>query len=1148
MTLEDLYREYPLGTKLGDEAQRIIYQTNWFMNALEFDPVTGEALPMALSEFLTRILRDASDEGLHDRLWKIVDYSEESFRRIVRALNEQPRTEHSRMHISRVREMDASSFMKLANRTGRTIREKLAVNPYVMSVRHFLSINLAENQLLKAYAIRLEELLSEREKAFDRPEPFLVDIRKWLRTDEARTISRWNNIPPNNVLLAHRDYRRIWNAWRWLQVLDDDIERDRRALQRRQNTMEFWNRAAAVFSNASALMADIPLEFSFDEFEIRTFKGLGLNFSFGKNYAVTLDDLAHMPEVKAAAVAAEPHEETEPVCIDLFPLEPIMATGKSVKKFGQKFVWQKWDCHGDTLDIVPLPTKGVWLNDRALTVTAEDLFVAGEKPTNALGLAARSFCSALKRRVPSAGIAWLVPDCANDFDLGELRRAVNSHYREAIPVPRSIAAIYQGLGRDIVNGKVYDGMSVVVIDMVGTRVFATRLVARAWSDDELRERVPQTGGFFWERHPIIELGEERGGNFSQLGMIATLDAQRRWVRSQEDASSRERVDIMKRYAQDARFVNDRVILLSGSPVVGGLELAQYQKLAGGIPLWRDILPDLSIGAPTSTGEIVKVALVSQKTSDRDIVPIPGYERKIKIDDDERVTLPAGKSSYRFKVFQGTGAGQLRYCAVVSCPQLFPYPQNIHCGLELTYRYGANDPYTLRLKPMEELPGLPASFDVEWKLISADDVDLDSMPTPGFPKASSWIEFEHFRGKYNSDTSLVEQLWLGVDQMEQYLKFLRGEPSNRKTQQFPGDVLWQTDQRGRSYFVANVSGVPVLFYEDRFKDLPDNLEEISFDIKFRFDVESRRRYYVANNISVGQSLPERPQWLFSKLRFPMSVMFAVCRDDVRPPKLEDTVSRGLMVASQLLNEEGVPQVIADEALLFLSYFPDLTACQIEPLLREIVHGEKPNRFMIYRFMSCSKAVGVALGGLQEKWQSDIYESVLSLLNRDVNWTASALKVLSIALWRDAGLIYRLSAGQIRRISLAVDPAIRSDKDRIFAAMNKSDKPRELKSAVNTLRAHLELMLALLRARGSEDVAIKKLLVPNGDIAQLFEQTIDDHVMPLIAQNIQMVSNLELNVVKPEAYRNTPDLIYALKMYLTGDSGADSIVIERNAGGE
>lgn len=1137
MTLEELYREYPLGTKLGDEARQLISQTNWFLSALEFDPVTGEALPMSLSEFLTRILRDDSDDGLHDRLWKIVDYSEESFRRIVRVLNEQPRTEHAKMHISRVREMDASSFMKLANRTGRTIREKLSVNPYVTSVRHFQSIDLAENQLLKAYAIRLEELLSEREKAFDRPEPFLVDIRKWLRTEEARTISRWNNIPPNNVLLAHRDYRRIWNAWRWLQALDDDIERDRRALQRRQNTMEFWNRAAAVFSNASALMADIPLEFSFDEFEVRTFKGLGLNFSFGKDYAVALDDLTHMPEVKATAVAAEPREETEPVCIDLFPLEPIMATGKSVKKFGQKFVWQKWDCHGDALDIVPLPTKGVWLNDRALTVTAEDLFIAGEKPTNVLGLAARSFCSALKRRVPSAGIAWLVPDCANDFDLGELRRAVNSHYREAIPVPRSIATIYQELGRDIVNGKVCDGMSVVVIDMVGTRVFATRLVARAWSDDELLERVPQTGGFFWVRHPIIELGEERGGNFSQLGMIATLDAQRRWVRSRGDASSREQVDVMKRYARDPRFARDRIIILGGSPVVGGLKLAQYQKLAGGIPLWRDILPDLSIGAPTSTGEIVKVALVSQKTSDRDIVPIPGYERKIKIDDDERVTLPAGKSSYRFKVFQGTGAGQLRYCAVVSCPQLFPYPQDIRCGLELTYRYGANDPYTLRLKPMEELPGLPASFDVEWKLISADDVDLDSMPTPGFPKASSWIEFEHFRGKYNSDTSLVEQLWLGVDQMEQYLKFLRGEPSNRKTQRLPDDVAWEPDQHGRLYFVANVNGVSVSFYEDRFKELPDNLEEISFDI------ESRRWGYIANNVSVGHSLPERPQWLRSQLRFPMSVMFAVCRDDEMPLRLRDTISRGIRIASELMSEDGLPQAIADEVILFLSYFSDSTAGHVEPLLRTVICGRSP-----YRFASCRKAIGVALCGLGQQWQFDIYNTLLGLLGRDLRWKSPALEVLSIALWRNVDLLGHLRIDQIQRIATIMNPVIRNDKERIASAMSKNDKPWELKSAVNTLRSHLELMLALLRARGSDDVSIKKLLVPNGVIAQSFEQTIDDHVMPLIRSNVQMESNLELNVVKPEAYRNTPDLIYALKMYLTGDSGADSIVIERNAGGE
>lgn len=1135
MTLEELYREYPLGTKLGDEAQRIIFQTNWFLNALEFDPVTGEALPMALSEFLTRILRDAPDDGLHDRLWKIVNYSEESFRRIVRALNEQPRTEHSRMHISRVREMDASSFMKLANRTGRTIREKLSANPYVTSVRHFQSIDLAENRLLKAYAIRLEELLSEREKAFDRPEPFLVDIRKWLRTEEAKSISRWNNIPPNNVLLAHRDYRRIWNAWRWLQTLDDDIERDRQVIQRRQRTMDFWNRAAYFFSCSSTLMADIPLRFDFDKFTVQTFQGLNLNFFFGKNYSVAMDDLAHMPPGGASSSSVEPEVESGAVCIDLFPLEPVLASGRGTKKFGQKLIWQKWDRDDDSLDIMPLQTKGVWQNESALTVTAEDLFIAGEKCASVLGSAARSFCSAVKRRVPVASIAWLVPDCANDFDLGELRRAVNSHYREAMAVPRSIAKVYQQLGRDIRNGKIGAGASVAVIDMVGNRVVATRLVAQEWTDGELKERVPESGGLFWVRQPIIELGQERGEKFSQLTAVATLDSQRRWVRPQEDLVAKERIAIMQRCAHDPRIAHDKIIIIEGSPVDGGLKFYQCQKKAGNIPLWKDILPDLSIGAPSSTGVIAKVALVSATTQDRDIIPLPGAERLIRVDDHEVVWLPAGKRSYQFKIFQGAGAGQLRYCAVVACSQVFPYPQNIRCKLELKYTYGANDPYTLHLKPMDDLLGLPDHFDVEWKLISADEVDLDSVARPGFPKTSAWADFKHFKAKYG-ESDLIEQLWLGVDRLEQYLKFVRNEPSNRKTQAFTGDVNWQTDQRGRSYFNANVNGCAVTFYEDRFKDLPDNLEEISFD------VEPRGRYYVANNVSVGHSLPDRPQWLRSQIRFPMSVMFAVCRDDEMPPRLEKTIARGLETASALLGESDVPRAIADEALLFLSYFPELTSIQIEPLLRAVVAGNP------YRFASCRKAVGVSLCGLGRQWQADIYEKLIAQLGRDLKWTSSALEVLSIALWRDERLALHLQGEQIRKIAAQVNPAIRDDKERIASAKNAKGKPWELKSTVNTLRSHLELMLALLRARGSADEAIKKMLVPNGSISQTFDQTIDDHVMPLVAERVQMASNIELNVVKPSNYRNTPDLIYALKMYLTGDSGADSIIIERNAGGE
>ena len=249
MTLEELYRVYPSDTAEGGVARELIVQTNWFLNALDFDPVSGEALSMSMSDFLTRVLRAEAASVPHDRLWKIVDFAEKAFRRIVRSLNEQPRTDHARMHVSKVREMDAASFVKLANRTGRTIREKLANDPFVTSVRHFQSTDVLENQLVKAFALRMEELLEARAKAFDEEEPFLVDIRNWLNSDDAKGISRWRNLPPNNALLSHRDYSRIWKAWRWLQSLDEDIDGDCRRLEQRRATMDFWERVADLFSN-----------------------------------------------------------------------------------------------------------------------------------------------------------------------------------------------------------------------------------------------------------------------------------------------------------------------------------------------------------------------------------------------------------------------------------------------------------------------------------------------------------------------------------------------------------------------------------------------------------------------------------------------------------------------------------------------------------------------------------------------------------------------------------------------------------------------------------------------------------------------------------------------------------------------------------
>ena len=43
------------------------------------------------------------------------------------------------------------------------------------------------------------------------------------------------------------------------------------------------------------------------------------------------------------------------------------------------------------------------------------------------------------------------------------------------------------------------------------------------------------------------------------------------------------------------------------------------------------------------------------------------------------------------------------------------------------------------------------------------------------------------------------------------------------------------------------------------------------------------------------------------------------------------------------------------------------------------------------------------------------------------------------------------------------------------------------------------------------------------------------------DIELRSRINLQIEKPEMFRNTPDLLYALRMFLTGDSGANAICI-------
>lgn len=89
--------------------------------------------------------------------------------------------------------------------------------------------------------------------------------------------------------------------------------------------------------------------------------------------------------------------------------------------------------------------------------------------------------------------------------------------------------------------------------------------------------------------------------------------------------------------------------------------------------------------------------------------------------------------------------------------------------------------------------------------------------------------------------------------------------------------------------------------------------------------------------------------------------------------------------------------------------------------------------------------------------------------------------------------------------------------------------------------LELLLALLRTRESSDVAMKKLLSPDSEYGKKFTILVDKITKVFVERNFSVRSRVELRLAKPPDFARVSDLLYALRLYLTGDDGASAIRI-------
>lgn len=566
MNLEDLYKSF----RTDQDCRDLLLQSHWFASFADFDPKTGQTLPMSLNKALERMSTRKPSSFVKDRLWLLAAHSEEAARRLMGALSEEPRRESAYLPIRQVRELDTASFIALSRRPGRNIREKLADKPYMQAVRHFQSIDVPENRLLKTYLIALADALELRRKYLKdkNVDDLLQTIYRWLNEDEIKEIARWDNLTPNNTLLSHRDYRRVWNSWRWLQSIEGDIDRDMAHLAERKETREKWEGLAKRYADGTTVFADVPIMVDFNAFSIIPWCG----------------------HVKAGKVSEVNHdrkffETREPVCLDLTQIQPVYATPSGSGRLEDSFFWQRWENDEETVDIELFDSDAVFLHPDATTITCSDMFFfKGENRSilNKLNQASRSFSLRLREHFHNGRLIWLTPDSLNDFELELVRRNINAGFAQAEPLPCSVAAVFEHIEYSKIE---YDGYSVAVVERINGKAYLTEMVARF--DGDLAKALPETRGFIWERGASELFSNDVEADSVKVSVY--LYNGEGWTREYNPYGVAHQTD------QDVVMPLDGydcAIWLNGRPVSGGIKLYQLQSQIRDIPLWRNHIPEL----------------------------------------------------------------------------------------------------------------------------------------------------------------------------------------------------------------------------------------------------------------------------------------------------------------------------------------------------------------------------------------------------------------------------------------------------------------------------------------------------------------------------------------------------------------------------
>lgn len=791
-------------TEKDKDAQELFDLQNQYYNLFEFDPISFENLPSTLDAVINKNIEYhksiSNRQPIHDYLYRIFLFAEPAFKHIFPVLKNKILREHTMLPISKVREIDGKSISWLNKKPGRTVKQKIGVSGKIFAPHRIISIDTAENRLLKATAYKLNVLLAAQQKASDVYSAKTKFIQRWLQSEDAGFIGKWNNIPPNNVLLSDKNYKKIWKAWIELQKMDSLIEEYLEHIEEIKQTIHNIDLLTLQYQKANSYIIQRPVlgdkKFNMSTpFEDSHFPAKLSSEGFQKSYILKEVQPIKTPFCTIDLTGIKPNFS---FCQDQsreLPFILLQQKWNYREKNSDKIRTQLVDCGNAQAILLHGEEKNIKIDtfsfhDSLNKNSNTDIFTINEMT----GILIKKISSYLM----CSKLIYFLPESLDDFSSQIIRTNINLYFFNAEQLPRSIAKImlhFNGTDENTIETKKY----YIVKEETDTEIIYTPI--KAIKDGsytvELKKLLKNHNGIIWERHPsIIERKKDRNKNQNENQFIDTIPLSDRAFLPQikENLTDIEFHKIVLNTDNNEsrsyippksleKYPHDIIIELNKNDVIqGGVLFAQNKQILENekrdIPLWKDHLPPLKL----KTFE-TEIQLVKDNTS---IVPKRGHA--VIIDVEQKFTLPKNSPFIEFELERGAEQQHDKFFAYIK-NKYFPLQEDIHCDLHLTYTYGDNKPYKLSFIPRDNIQKQKyEAFIIEWT--PETHIDINGLPIPNYPPIYKWNDFFDYPEADKPEHSDIISWWIGQFDLIEKLKTyrLRNIPNLKKSLRFPTFII------------------------------------------------------------------------------------------------------------------------------------------------------------------------------------------------------------------------------------------------------------------------------------------------------------------------------------------------------------------------